>query len=853
MADLEHDTPADRRPYADAAPTYWQAGWRGILPIPAHSKKIRVTGWTGNDGAWPSYPDLQAWSDGPEGDGNIALRLPPGVIGIDVDHYDGKPGGAVFNQLQQQHGTLPATWRTTSRDDGISGIRLYRIPEGLRWPGILGPGIETVRTGHRYAMVWPSVHPNGGTYRWINPNGQTAIGDVPPIDDLPALPAAWVEALTRGEQATDQHRAGLNPAAANAWLTNLPGANTHPCKRIDHALHQGLTGLHTAQSRHDATLTLTNRLIWLAGEGHHGITPALDTTQAAFLTAVAGDRDPHEAQAEWDRMIAGAIDLAAAAFPTTDPTDPCDAPFAGLIPPRKDTPPCTTTASAPPQNGHSSASPTPSTTYETSSPTPPNANNSQPTTPAPTDSTAPSEPGTDNPEQPPASWGPVDLTAYLDGTYQAPQPTIFARTDNHHLLYPGLVHSFHGESESGKSFIVQAEAVRLLQAGRPVLFVDFESDPGSIAERLLLLGATPQQITDHFDYRNPDLRPNATPAELEAWTDMLAATYDLAVIDGVTDALGLFGYSTKENDDIASWMRLVPRNIATQTGAAVIIIDHVTKDSDTRGRFAIGGQAKMSGLTGAAYSVEVNRPLGRGLKGLIILKVAKDRPGYVRGISGPMDKNRMQEAARITVDSTNGKTPQITVDPPLQAAHADGTPPDPTRFTGYMEKASKLLEKADGELSGRQIREMLGGNKDRIAKALSTLVDEDYVTVRPGTGNAILHTIVTPYRQHDDPKSDLYQGVADLIPTPTGPSGPERPPRGPEGRSRRAAPATCPPTGQGPLLRATQDTPETTSGPHPEPTFCKHCGTDITEDLQFAPALVKCRHCRHHINGSERP
>lgn len=818
MATADDTTPPARRPYADTAPTYWAAGWRGILPVPHSSKKIRVTGWTGNDGAWPSYPDLQAWADGPEGDGNIALRLPPNVIGIDVDHYDGKPGGAVLAQLEATHGALPATWRTTSRDDGVSGIRLYRIPEGLRWPGILGPGIETVRTGHRYAMTWPSVHPNGSTYRWITPAGATAIGQVPSIDELPALPQAWVGALTRGEQATDQARAGLTTTAAGTWLGARTGADTTPCSRIDHALDQGLTRLTTAESRHDAALTLTNRLIWLAGEGHHGIQAALDTTQAAFLQAVVGDRDPHEAQAEWDRMIDGAIDLAAAAFPDPEPVDPCDAPFAGLIPPKEPA------AAAPPAEQAAAAE------HPTAAPTP-----ETPADAAPAD---------------PASWARVDLTTYVDGTYQAPRPTIFTRTDGASLLYPGLVHSFHGESESGKSFIVQAEAVQLITTSHRVLFVDFESDPGSIAERLLLLGATPQQIAANFDYRNPDLRPNATPAELEAWTHMLGESYDLAVVDGVTDALGLFGFSTKENDDIAAWMRLVPRNIAAQTGAAVVIIDHVTKDTENRGRFAIGGQAKMSGLTGAAYSVEVSKPLGRGLKGLIILKVAKDRPGYVRGISGPMDKHRMQEAARITVDSPTDGTPIVTIDPPAQVAHADGTPPDPTRFTGIMERVSKILEKADGPVGRMALRELAGGNKDRLAVVVRTLVDEGYVSIKSAPRNGLDHTSIKPYRQHDDPKSDLYRGIADLIPAT--PADPGQSAAGPG--SDRVRPGPVSPMGDRPQSDGVIHSPETTTAAEPTDLFCKHCGADITTaGARATTPGYCCFHCDHLADGSEKP
>ena len=89
----------------------------------------------------------------------------------------------------------------------------------------------------------------------------------------------------------------------------------------------------------------------------------------------------------------------------------------------------------------------------------------------------------------------------------------------------------------------------------------------------------------------------------------------MAVIDGVTDALGVFGCLTKDNDDVARRIRKVPKMIADRTGAAVVLIDHVTKDAGNRGRFAIGGQAKMAGLTGAAYTVDVIDPLGRGMRG----------------------------------------------------------------------------------------------------------------------------------------------------------------------------------------------------------------------------------------------
>lgn len=384
-------------PYAAAAATYWTAGWKGVLPLPAGQKTPVPKGYTGAGGGWPSYPDVHAWAED-HASGNIALRLPADVLGIDCDHYGDKPGGFVLAQLEQQLGELPPTWRTTSRDDGHSGIRLYRVPVGLRWPGGLGPGIDTIRHDHRYAVAWPSTHPAGGTYRWITPGGATALGDVPTPDDLPDLPAAWVEHFTGGELATDQPHAGLDAATSSAWLAQR-GAG-HPCQRVESALASALTDLTTASSRHDSTLAATNRLIWLAGEGHTGVTAALQQMGAAFLHA-ATDRADGAAEAEWDRMILGAIDIAAAAHPEPSP-DPCTDPFASLIPKEKSwsTPSSSTSATttASPQ----ATTPTPSTSPSPSS-----------TAPASTPATgATSGPADGEPTSTHSTWGtPGDLSA----------------------------------------------------------------------------------------------------------------------------------------------------------------------------------------------------------------------------------------------------------------------------------------------------------------------------------------------------------------------------------------------------------------------------------------------------------
>ena len=72
-----------------------------------------------------------------------------------------------------------------------------------------------------------------------------------------------------------------------------------------------------------------------------------------------------------------------------------------------------------------------------------------------------------------------------------------------------------------------------------VLFIDFESDPASISERLLMLGATAEAIRDRFVYVRPEVDPEGNAVETAAWNGILSRRYALAVIDGVTDALGV--------------------------------------------------------------------------------------------------------------------------------------------------------------------------------------------------------------------------------------------------------------------------------------------------------------------------
>lgn len=265
--------------YGEAMPLYRSAGWLGTLPLPPRRKASPPSGWTGREAPYPSYADCQAWAD-EHANGNIALRMPTDVIGIDVDAYGTKNGAAELARLEAAHGELPPTWTSTSRDDGVSGIRFYRVPAGFSADAFRDPsaGIEIIRSGHRYAVVWPSTHPEGRKYAWIGPDGQRS-ERVPSMTELPELPIAWARRLTAATAAEVVAPEDGDPFAAPDNTLTFNSAAT-----ATEYLQKARAGLRTLDRPGNGRMS--RELVGLALKSGHLLAPlglAEDKARAALL------------------------------------------------------------------------------------------------------------------------------------------------------------------------------------------------------------------------------------------------------------------------------------------------------------------------------------------------------------------------------------------------------------------------------------------------------------------------------------------------------------------------------------------------------------------------------------------
>jgi putative DNA primase/helicase len=251
----------------EAVELYTAAGWP-VIPLDHGKKDPPPKDFTGS-GPDADQDQLNTWVRA-GAFGNIAVRCPPGVIGLDVDDYGDKRGGDTIEAAEAELGPLPNTWCSGARlDSGRSMIAWYRLEPGLRLHSP-GSGVDLIQRHHRYGVVWPSIHPEGMQYVWFDRS--TGENRIPRVTELAELPQSWVDAMS----SPTSHR-----------------------------------GRRATGSRYDA---MVRQVMAVVADGQFDRLLGL---RADYVQLVSDTRSPTVAGAEFDRAVGGAPD-ALAKNPTSD-------------------------------------------------------------------------------------------------------------------------------------------------------------------------------------------------------------------------------------------------------------------------------------------------------------------------------------------------------------------------------------------------------------------------------------------------------------------------------------------------------------------------------------------------------
>lgn len=338
----------------------------------------------------------------------------------------------------------------------------------------------------------------------------------------------------------------------------------------------------------------------------------------------------------------------------------------------------------------------------------------------------------------PNSWRPVENPVSFDDITPLPPPSILTRDDGRALLYPGAINGLHGESGEGKSWLAKLAAGREMAAGRHVLYVDHEDAYQQVTTDLVLLGFEYDHFREFWHYIAPEeplitKQLAFTAGGLEYLTALERWQPSLVILDGVTDGMNLHNLSPSENDDYATW-RKVALSPAAKVGAAVLTVDHVTKNNGKG--YAIGAQHKRAGMTGGSYEVKVVTPYSRGHDGMFKVICRKAKRGHWR---------KGEVVAECHVASSEDGSLTIDVRTPAAGTADEGEAWAPTVL---MDRVSEWMEAHPGEHTLTEVRGGVKGRAEWVDVAIDALVEHGYITRRV-QGRGKYHAHLDRYHDGD--------------------------------------------------------------------------------------------------------
>ncbi len=355
----------------------------------------------------------------------------------------------------------------------------------------------------------------------------------------------------------------------------------------------------------------------------------------------------------------------------------------------------------------------------------------------------------------------ADVGALLDGDDLEPErPGILTRADGAGLLYAGKMNTLQAEPSTGKTWIALLAALEVLSMGGTVLYLDWEDLARSAVSRLRSLGAPMGPLRNHrFKHLRPTERGTLN-RELVAAAAALKA--DLVIMDSVAEALNACGYSEDRSEEYLAWLNELARPIA-DNGAAVVLLDHVVKSKDDRGRWARGSGAKLGAVNGAALSIR-STGFSQHTEGRMTLRNEKDRPGG-------LDYSQGQDVASIRfVPHLGGRRITVTIERPLPTPDPL-TPEQKASLEAHREDqqadeiAARILKVLDGSkrpLSRSQIKNKMraeddDGKRFRFSDKLFPVVVEELksrgqIVASPGRGDNYVYALPPRQQSLEDPQ-----------------------------------------------------------------------------------------------------
>jgi molybdopterin-guanine dinucleotide biosynthesis protein len=306
----------------------------------------------------------------------------------------------------------------------------------------------------------------------------------------------------------------------------------------------------------------------------------------------------------------------------------------------------------------------------------------------------------------------VNVAAILEGGVAAPEPDILPLADESHLFYSGEFNLVFGDTESGKTWLCLAAVADRLEKGGRAAYIDLDHNgAASIIKRLQHFGIEDSALVDQQRFRLAE--PHDSVELKEVVTDLTTFEPDIVVIASLGEVLPLFRLKSNDADDFTMAHTGVIKPL-TRCGAAVLVVDHLAKNADSRNFGPTGTTAKSRAVGGTSVRVTAEEPFKPGEGGSAKLELYKDRHGGVRRQFPKSEPKPVIGTFTITDDDgdltysiNSGLTVSMAKQKAINAEHAESD-------------AERIAELADGDfdMSVRSVRQLLKCGQARAQRAM---------------------------------------------------------------------------------------------------------------------------------------
>lgn len=322
----------------------------------------------------------------------------------------------------------------------------------------------------------------------------------------------------------------------------------------------------------------------------------------------------------------------------------------------------------------------------------------------------------------PSSWTPRNLADMED------KPPVQPTLGGLGMVYPGKRHVFSGPQESAKTLAAYVVGLSVVRSGGLVLLIDFEMGPWDTKTRLRELGATDDEL-GRFLYVEPD-----TPLSTGSVGELVGLEPSLVLVDALAGAFQLEALDDNSRKDVEKWAGawIAP---FWRAGVATLVIDHVVKNTELRGAYAIGSERKVGGVD-VHLGFSVVRPIKRGETGTYKVSTHKDRGGMLK-------RGHLIDFKLSSDPDTHLLTWEFVAPAVVDDEH-------PFRPTGLMEKVSRFLEMQTEPVSRNVVEQAKLGKAEYIRLGLDLLTQEGHIDETKGPNRARLVEVVRVYREDSD-------------------------------------------------------------------------------------------------------